>query len=52
MMDPFSERSAEELLAAFLEWRQLARAEQCDDGSSYLLLEVDAPTQAEVDRGY
>jgi len=33
MMDLFSERSAEELFAASLEWRRLARAEQCDDGT-------------------
>lgn len=39
-MDRFSEQAADEILAAFPEWRPFARSERRDDGSSYFVLEV------------
>jgi hypothetical protein len=50
-MDRFSAQFAEELLAAFPEWRPFAREEQRDNGSSYFLLEIDPRVQASVDHG-
>lgn len=50
-MDTFSLASAEQLLSAFPEWRALARSEQAEDGSSYLVLEVEPPATADVQHG-
>ncbi|MCC7412608.1 MAG: hypothetical protein IT495_13395 [Gammaproteobacteria bacterium] len=50
-MDRFSEQAADEFLAAFPEWREFARSEQRDDGSSYFVLQIDPPAQAAVEHG-
>jgi hypothetical protein len=50
-MDHFSEQTASEILAAFPAWRAHARAEQRDDGTSYFVLQIPAPTEAAVDHG-
>ncbi|WP_140637625.1 hypothetical protein [Methylibium rhizosphaerae] len=50
-MDTYSLTSAEQLFAAFPEWRSLARSEQAEDGSSYLIVEVPPPAEANVQHG-
>jgi hypothetical protein len=50
-MDRFSKQAADEFLAAFPEWREFARLEQRDDGSSYFVLQIKPPSQAAVDHG-
>jgi hypothetical protein len=50
-MDRFSEGAADEFLAAFPEWRQFARSERRDDGSSYFVLQINPPAAAAVDHG-
>jgi hypothetical protein len=39
------------LLAAFPAWRDLARTEIAEDGSSSMLIQVDAPVEASVEHG-
>ncbi len=50
-MDPFSLASAEEIFSDFPDWRPFAREEKADDGSSFLLIELPAPHEANVDHG-
>jgi hypothetical protein len=50
-METFSLVAAEELFAAFPEWRALARNEQAEDGSSYLVIDVKPPPEADVEHG-
>lgn len=50
-MDPFSLAAADEIFAAFPEWRALAREEQADDGTCFLVIEVKAPLEANVEHG-
>lgn len=44
-------QSLQAVLDAFPEWRSLARTETGDDGSSFEILEVEAPAHAEVTHG-
>ncbi len=46
-----SPSAAEELFTAFPQWRSLARHEKAEDGSSYLVVEVQAPPEANVKHG-
>lgn len=46
-----SPRSAEELFAAFPQWRALARTERGEDGLPYVVVEVEAPVGADVEHG-
>lgn len=50
-MDPFSVATANEIFAAFPEWQPLARQEQADDGSFFLVVEVAPPAEANVEHG-
>ena len=50
-MDPFSLATANEIFAAFPEWRSFAREERADDGSTFLVVEVLPPDEANVERG-
>jgi hypothetical protein len=50
-MDHFSVTTAEEIFSNFPEWRSIAREEEAEDGSSFLLVEVPAPLEANVDHG-
>lgn len=50
-MDRFSQTTAEEIFASFPEWRALAREEQADDGSAFLVIEVAPPREANVEHG-
>ena len=50
-MDSFSLATAEVLFAAFPEWRALARSEQAVDGSSCLVVELQAPPESDVEHG-
>jgi hypothetical protein len=50
-MDEFSSATAEKVFAAFPEWRALARTEQAGDGSSFLVVEVAPPLEANVEHG-
>jgi hypothetical protein len=50
-MDTFSLISNEQLFAAFPEWRALARWEQAENGSLYLIVRVLPPTSAQVHHG-
>ncbi len=45
-LDDFSRSVAERLFVQFPDWRELAQIERAEDGTSYLLLEVAAPTDA------
>lgn len=42
---------AEELFAAFPQWRSLARTDTAKDGSVYLVVEVAPPEKANVQHG-
>jgi hypothetical protein len=50
-MDPFSIAASNEILAAFPEWRAIAREEPAENGSSFLLIEVAPPAEAQVEHG-
>lgn len=50
-MDPFSAAASEQIFAAFPEWRAIAREEQAEDGSSFLVVEVAPPAAARVEHG-
>jgi hypothetical protein len=50
-MDTFSIETANELFSVFPQWRQLARSEQAEDGTSYLVVEVSPPPEANVEHG-
>lgn len=50
-MDNFSLAAAEELFASFPHWRALARNEQAEDGTTYLVVEVPPPPEAHVEHG-
>ncbi len=50
-MNEFSLATAEEILAAFPEWRTLTRTEEADDGDTFLALEVVPPLEANVEHG-
>lgn len=50
-MDEFSAATAEEIFAAFPEWRTLARTERGEDGASFLVVEVRPPAEANVEHG-
>jgi hypothetical protein len=43
--------AAEELFAAFPHWRSLARNETSEGGDSYVVIEVQAPNEANVEHG-
>ena len=50
-MDAHSLNAAAELFEMFPEWRPLARTEKAEDGSEFLVIEVEAPPQANVEYG-
>lgn len=50
-MDDFSGATAEQIFAAFPEWRTLARIEQADDGTSFLVIMVSPSPAAQVEHG-
>lgn len=50
-MDSFSISSANEIFAAFPEWQAVAREGQADDGSSFLVIEINPPVEADVECG-
>jgi hypothetical protein len=50
-MNAFSEAVSEALFAAFPHWRPLARTESSEEGDSYLVVEVPALAEADVQRG-
>lgn len=50
-MNEFSIDAAEELFAAFPEWKKLARSESAEDGTEYLVIEVPSPPEAQVEHG-
>ena len=49
-MDAFSDQAASAIFAAFPGWRQYGREEQREDGTSYLVLQIDPPLEAAVDK--
>lgn len=50
-MDDFSQKTADQLFARFPEWRKFARVEKSDDGRTFLIVEVPAPSEANVEHG-
>lgn len=50
-MDSFSLSTADEIFTAFPEWQAFAREEQADGGSSFLIIKVTPPLEADVEHG-
>ena len=50
-LDPFSQAAAKHIFEAFPQWQDLARVDQAEDETAFLVIEVAAPQSADVERG-